>query len=155
MAGADPNAQSNMITGINVTPLVDITLVLLIVFMVTATYIVKATIDVELPRAATGGEDVGKTLNVVVKQPTGAADKAMQACTELAVDGAVIDELGLIAALRTSVVADPNTKAMISAATDDKPCIWCINARYRNVGKFYMLRLTRESASLPIILEGL
>ena len=40
------------ITGINVTPLVDITLVLLIIFMVTASYIVKETIEVELPRAA-------------------------------------------------------------------------------------------------------
>ena len=43
------------ITGINVTPLVDICLVLLIIFMVTASYIVKDTIEVELPRAAHGG----------------------------------------------------------------------------------------------------
>jgi len=44
-----------------VTPLVDITLVLLIIFMVTASYIVKETIEVELPRAAHGGETVQKT----------------------------------------------------------------------------------------------
>jgi len=42
--------EDDAITGINVTPLVDITLVLLIIFMVTATYIVKQTIEVELPR---------------------------------------------------------------------------------------------------------
>jgi len=53
--------EDDSITGINVTPLVDITLVLLIIFMVTATYIVKQTIEVELPRAAHGGETVSKT----------------------------------------------------------------------------------------------
>src|SRR5439155_11855828 len=58
--------EEDAITGINVTPLVDITLVLLIIFMVTATYIVKQTIEVELPRAAHGGETVSKTFALVV-----------------------------------------------------------------------------------------
>ena len=42
------------ITEINVVPLVDIVLVLLIIFMVTATFIVKPAIDLELPKADTG-----------------------------------------------------------------------------------------------------
>lgn len=42
------------ITGINVTPLVDITLVLLIIFMVTATFIVEPSIKVDLPKGASG-----------------------------------------------------------------------------------------------------
>src|SRR3979411_2525589 len=58
--------EDDAITGINVTPLVDITLVLLIIFMVTATYIVKETIEVELPRAAHGGETVQKTFAVLI-----------------------------------------------------------------------------------------
>src|SRR2546430_14582810 len=58
--------EEDAITGINVTPLVDITLVLLIIFMVTATYIVKETIEVELPRAAHGGETLQKTFAVMV-----------------------------------------------------------------------------------------
>src|SRR2546426_3820538 len=58
--------EEDAITGINVTPLVDITLVLLIIFMVTASYIVKETIEVELPRAAHGGETVQKTFAVLV-----------------------------------------------------------------------------------------
>ena len=55
-------ASSNMrssgaITGINVTPLVDITLVLLIIFMVTAKLIVSHNaLSVDLPKAATGNE---------------------------------------------------------------------------------------------------
>jgi biopolymer transport protein ExbD len=41
-----------MITGINVTPLVDIALVLLIVFMVTAKIMVTPAVPLELPRAS-------------------------------------------------------------------------------------------------------
>ncbi len=65
MAGQADN-EDEAITGINVTPLVDITLVLLIIFMVTATYIVKETIEVELPRAAHGGETLQKTFAVMI-----------------------------------------------------------------------------------------
>ena len=118
MAGSDPNSQSNMITAINVTPLVDITLVLLIVFMVTATYIVKATIEVELPRAASGGEDVGKTLNVLIKQPNSDVRKADKPCTIVALNGTVTDEAHLTEQLRKAAVEDASAKAMISADRD-------------------------------------
>ena len=47
---------------INVTPLIDIVLVLLIIFMVTATYIVNPTIKVDLPKAATGTDQTRTTL---------------------------------------------------------------------------------------------
>jgi biopolymer transport protein ExbD len=60
MAGPGPFAGDDeggrMITDINVTPLVDIMLVLLIIFMVTAAYIAAPSIKVELPKAATGSE---------------------------------------------------------------------------------------------------
>jgi biopolymer transport protein ExbD len=54
------------ITDINVTPLVDIVLVLLIIFMVTATYIVNPAIKVELPKAASGDETVKTTLGLTL-----------------------------------------------------------------------------------------
>lgn len=43
------------ITGINVTPLVDVTLVLLIIFMVTAKLIAGQGIPLDLPKAKTAG----------------------------------------------------------------------------------------------------
>jgi biopolymer transport protein ExbD len=46
--------DDEMITGINVTPLVDITLVLLVVLMITASYVASKTIPMELPRSTTG-----------------------------------------------------------------------------------------------------
>ncbi len=52
------------ITGINVTPLVDVMLVLLIIFMVTATYIVNQSINVNLPKADTSDASDGKPKNL-------------------------------------------------------------------------------------------
>ena len=56
MAGGSQDDPDDAITGINVTPLVDITLVLLIIFMVTAKIIVSQSIPLDLPKAANGGE---------------------------------------------------------------------------------------------------
>jgi len=59
-----------MITDINVTPMVDIMLVLLIIFMVTATYITRNAIEVRLPEAASG-QDVTTTTLALVVAPDG------------------------------------------------------------------------------------
>jgi biopolymer transport protein ExbD len=56
MAGFSSSKPTAPVTGINVTPLVDITLVLLIIFMVTAKLVVSRAVPMDLPRAATGGE---------------------------------------------------------------------------------------------------
>jgi biopolymer transport protein ExbD len=54
MAGTTSHSDEG-ITGINVTPLVDITLVLLIIFMVTAKLIAGQSVPLDLPKAATAG----------------------------------------------------------------------------------------------------
>ncbi|HWA74155.1 MAG TPA: biopolymer transporter ExbD [Polyangiaceae bacterium] len=54
------------IVGINVTPFVDITLVLLIIMMVSATYIVSQALKVELPKTATSDESVKRTYVVTI-----------------------------------------------------------------------------------------
>jgi biopolymer transport protein ExbD len=56
MSASVRTGEPGLFSGINVTPLVDITLVLLIIFMVTARLIVSQTLPMDLPRAATGGE---------------------------------------------------------------------------------------------------
>ncbi len=56
MAGGAQSEADEAITGINVTPLVDITLVLLIIFMVTAKIIVSQSVPLDLPKAASGTE---------------------------------------------------------------------------------------------------
>jgi biopolymer transport protein ExbD len=57
MAASSRNDDDDgIISGINVTPLVDITLVLLIIFMVTAKIIVSQSLPLDLPKAAQGQE---------------------------------------------------------------------------------------------------
>lgn len=55
MAGTTGGARGKRspIVGINVTPMVDVVLVLLVIMMVSATYIVEQTMRVELPTAST------------------------------------------------------------------------------------------------------
>ena len=103
-AATQENGDGEMISGINVTPLVDITLVLLIIFMVTATFVVKQTIEVDLPRAASGGETVGVTLALVLDRE-GA----------LYLDGTPADPAAPRAALRAALAKDRDAKAGISA----------------------------------------
>ncbi len=50
------HSTDDVVADINVTPLVDITLVLLIVFIVTAKIISGQTLPMDLPKAATGSE---------------------------------------------------------------------------------------------------
>ncbi|MEK7703708.1 MAG: biopolymer transporter ExbD, partial [Myxococcota bacterium] len=54
MAGGAKGEDEGIITDINVTPLVDIILVLLIIFMLTANIIANPSIEVQLPEASTG-----------------------------------------------------------------------------------------------------
>lgn len=69
MAGGAIGDDDDEITGINVTPLVDIMLVLLIIFMVASNYIVQEAIEVNLPKAATGEEvnNEVKSVALIVK----------------------------------------------------------------------------------------
>jgi biopolymer transport protein ExbD len=88
---ASTGSDEEGINGINVTPLVDVTLVLLIVFMVTASVIAKAAIEVDLPRAAHGGETTQRTLALVVSR---------EGRTYL--DGAETDDAHLVEAVRVA-----------------------------------------------------
>jgi biopolymer transport protein ExbD len=54
MAGSFGSTDDDFISGINVTPLVDVVLVLLIIFMITAPVIYQSAIKVQLPKAKSG-----------------------------------------------------------------------------------------------------
>ena len=61
----DGEGSDGAITDINVTPFVDVVLVLLVVFIVTAKLIVARGVEIDKPKASTGG-DVQSTLRVSV-----------------------------------------------------------------------------------------
>jgi biopolymer transport protein TolR len=104
MAGAAVDNEDEAITGINVTPLVDITLVLLIIFMVTASYIVKETIEVELPRAAHGGETVQKTFAVLVTREGRSF-----------LNGVPVDDEALVSEVHKARAAGEDVQAIVGA----------------------------------------
>ena len=92
------------ITGINVTPLVDVMLVLLVVFMVTANLIARAAIEVELPRAAHGGETTQTTFTVVISK---------EGRTYL--DGAEVDDARLVEAVQVAQRKGDDVQAVVGA----------------------------------------
>ncbi len=96
--------HGRMIAQINVTPLVDVCLVLLIILMVSSTYIVAQTLKVALPRAHT---------------TDGMAEKP--ATVTLLKDGSLrwndqaVAEDRLAADLKAAAAADPETNLVVSA----------------------------------------
>src|SRR5271165_1046073 len=66
MAGGAAQEADEGITGINVTPLVDITLVLLIIFMVTTKIVLNQTVPLDLPKAATGTSEVQVVFSIIL-----------------------------------------------------------------------------------------
>lgn len=103
MAGFSSDDE-DVIAGINVTPLVDVTLVLLIIFMVTTSYIVKAQIEVNLPKAATGESKPSTTL---VFQVTADGTFAMNG------EVTTLEKIGAAAKLEKS--KDKEVRAIIAA----------------------------------------
>jgi len=99
-----PGDEDEAISTINVTPFVDVVLVLLIVLMVTSTQIVRAQLMVDLPRAASGGDAVPSTLNVT-----------LLADGQLLLDGSPSNREALARRVRAEKEDDPEVQAVIAA----------------------------------------
>ena len=66
MQGPRSEGDESIISEINITPMVDVMLVLLVIFMVTAPAIFTPAIEIDVPEAATG-ENVGeKEMSVLI-----------------------------------------------------------------------------------------
>ncbi len=105
MAAASQDNEEE-ITGINVTPLVDIVLVLLIIFMVTANFIVRETVEVDVPTASK---------KIANETPEGPAMVTVDKDGKLFFDGAEVDESALKDKLGAAVSKDKNVVAVITA----------------------------------------
>ncbi|XXF81257.1 biopolymer transporter ExbD [Myxococcaceae bacterium GXIMD 01537] len=92
-----------MIEGINVTPLVDITLVLLIIFIVTAKMIDSPALPLDLPHASQG-EEVQTLLAI-----------SLTASGQLLVDGVELNNEELQEKARQALARDPELRAVIQA----------------------------------------
>jgi len=101
---AEDDDGGRMITDINVTPLVDIILVLLIIFMVTTTYIVSPSIKVDLPRAASGSDQARTTLALTLTRDG-----------HLYLNGERSDESAVVRTIARDLPGNPDLQAVIAA----------------------------------------
>jgi biopolymer transport protein ExbD len=92
------------ITGINVTPLVDVILVVLIIFMATAPIIARRAIKLELPKAALHDKMATDALNVT-----------LDGKRELRLGGTPVTPDQLKKALALAVAANPAQPVAVSA----------------------------------------
>lgn len=95
------------IADINVVPLVDIILVVLIIFMVTAPMIMKPSINVNLPKAASGEQTTPSQLSIT-----------LNAQGKLTLNGAASDEGAVSEKAKAEVAANPEVQAIIAADKD-------------------------------------
>ena len=99
--------DDDIISDINVTPLVDVALVLLIIFIATSAIIVRAAINVDLPKAASAGEALPDSVGIML-----GIDGSIR------LDGQPVTEAELQAALEARADANPEVRALIAADRD-------------------------------------
>jgi len=92
------------IVGINVTPMVDVVLVLLVIMMVSATYIVSQQMKVDLPRASNAEAGAQSLANVIV-----------EANGHYRLDDAPVNDQQLVHRLRTLHAGNADLTVVVTA----------------------------------------
>ena len=95
------------ISDINVVPLVDIVLVVLIIFMVTAPMFMKPSINVNLPKASAGDQSVPSQLSITMTKDG-----------RTILNGVDADEETIKAKAQEQLAKNPDIQAIISADQD-------------------------------------
>ena len=90
--------------GINVTPMVDVVLVLLVIMMVSAVYIVSQSLKVELPKSASSDQPANSPLQVTITKEG-----------QYLFEKKPIDQAGLIAALKKAKAGNADASLVITA----------------------------------------
>jgi len=124
LGGGDDDA----ITDINITPFVDIILVVLIIFMVTATQIARQAIPVSLPEAATGQAVDDASLGI-----------ALLADGQIRLDGEPTTADAIRAAIRAAKQTGKDVVVLVSAdkAVAHGRVVWLLDlVKSEGVGKF-------------------
>jgi biopolymer transport protein ExbD len=97
------------ISDINVTPFVDVVLVLLVIFMVTAPMLVREQMAVNLPKAQSGEKSASESLSIGISK-----EGTIQISGKAVMIDQIVDEIKL------QLQNNPNAQAVISADQDTK-----------------------------------
>ncbi|MEK6628543.1 MAG: biopolymer transporter ExbD [Bdellovibrionota bacterium] len=101
------DSQDEVMSEINVVPLVDVILVVLIIFMVTAPMIMKPSINIKLPKAGSGDATNPSKLNIIIGSDG-----------NLRLDGQSADDQQVRSAAEQEFKKNPDVQAIISADKD-------------------------------------
>ncbi|CAN5722779.1 biopolymer transporter ExbD [soil metagenome] len=107
--GSSSGGQIHEINDINITPFVDVVLVLLVIFMVTAPMLMKDSIKVKLPSSKVSDGRASTPLAI-----------AITAQGQIIVDGNVLTEEALAARVSAASQKDPETSVILAADKDSR-----------------------------------
>ena len=110
------NRKFPLMAEINMIPLIDVSLVLLIIFMVLTPFLVSSQIKINLPKAVSGIAADAKPLKILIH-----AKKTFY------VDGEAVHEQNLSSIVKTKLARDPQTPVLIEADAS-VPFQWVISA---------------------------
>jgi biopolymer transport protein ExbD len=96
--------RRGIVSGINVTPLVDVCLVLLIILMVSSTYIVAQSLKIQLPKSHSSDGQAEKPSTVTLLKSGGMRWNDKDA-----------SEAEVVKGLKDAAAADPETNLVVSA----------------------------------------
>jgi biopolymer transport protein TolR len=95
------------ISAINVTPFVDVVLVLLVIFMVTAPLLMQDSIGIHLPKASSADKKITGKMGVAVTRQG-----------QILLNGVLASPEAISARVKEALAKDPETQALISADGD-------------------------------------
>ena len=104
MAAGSSKDDDGFISDINITPMVDVILVLLIIFMVTANFIKKESININLPKVAAADANIKESTQVAITRDG-----------RFFLDGKSVTEDFLLQALAKEARYRPNMRVTLSA----------------------------------------
>src|SRR3954468_17241195 len=105
--GAGLSDEISPISSINVTPFVDVVLVLLVIFMVTAPVLMTDAIGIHLPKAQSGDQTLSTSLGIAVTKNG-----------QILLNGQPVAPEALATEVRQALERDREAQAIISADAD-------------------------------------
>lgn len=108
--------EENIVSDINMTPLIDIMLVLLIIFMVTSTAALESGLDIELPKTQVTNEKPQGEILIVTLDKEGKVALQGKTVADAELPAMIANKLK---ELKTeSVILEGDTKAMLGKAVE-------------------------------------
>ncbi|HMV41940.1 MAG TPA: biopolymer transporter ExbD [Leptospiraceae bacterium] len=104
MAMAQQSGDDDEIGNINITPMVDVILVLLVIFMVTANFLKKESININLPKVQAADPNVAQSVQVAITRDG-----------KILLEGQSTDEEKLFRTLERDSKLRPNMRITLSA----------------------------------------